>query len=60
MEMSLLASACYFTLATECRFQELDEDLENLKIAEKYNKLNHNNEIKKCKVNQISYDRFFI
>ena len=48
--MGLLASVCYFTLATECRFEELDDDLDDMKIADKYKKLNHNNQIKKSKV----------
>ena len=49
-ELVLYASVCYFTLATETRFHELDEDLETMKINDKYWKLHHDQEIRKCKI----------
>ena len=33
LEMILYVSVCYFTLGTETRFDELDDDIENLKIS---------------------------
>ena len=37
--MGLIASMCYFTAGTERRFHEVDEDMEELNIVIKYEKL---------------------
>ena len=49
-EMGLIASMCYFTAGTERRFHEVDEDMDELNIVIKYEKLSKNEEIHKCKV----------
>ena len=49
-EMGLIASMCYFTAGTERRFHEIDEDMDQLNIVVKYEKLSKNEEIHKCKV----------
>ena len=50
LELVLYSSACYFTIATETRFSEFDEDLDSLKIIEKYKKLHKDETILKCKL----------
>jgi hypothetical protein len=49
--MAFFASAIYFSLATEMRFSQIDLNLNKLKINEKYQKLNHDERLLKCKVN---------
>ena len=41
-EMGLIASMGFFTSGTERRFHEIDEDIEELKIVQKYEKLTKN------------------
>lgn len=50
LELVLFCSVCYFTIATETRFSEFDEDLDSLKIIEKYKKLHKDETISKCKL----------
>jgi hypothetical protein len=50
IELILMASVCYFTIATETRFSEGSLDVTILKINEKYKKLHKDEKIKKCKV----------
>ncbi len=50
VELVLFASVCYFTIATETRFKEIESDINSLKITEKYQRLNKDEIIFKCKV----------
>lgn len=44
-EFALIASVCYFTAATETRFNEVEEDIESLRIVQKYEALSKNEQI---------------
>lgn len=40
--MAIYCSVCYFTIATEIRFNEFDQDPEVVSISEKYKRLHTN------------------
>lgn len=50
LELILYTSVAYFTLATEIRFKELEDDCKWLSPSEKYIKMNDNPKILKCKI----------
>ncbi len=51
-QLAFHSALCYFTIATETRFGESDlsEMRSNMKINEKYKKLNYDWRLLKCKV----------
>jgi hypothetical protein len=52
IEIILIAAVCYFTIATETRFNQGNLDVSSLKINEKYLKLSKDENISRCKVNK--------
>ena len=50
LELVLYTSVAYFTVATEIRFKELEDDSKCLNPSEKYLRMNDNPKILKCKI----------